>query len=159
MVEAARKGRRGQTVKTPPSLALVEGRGGGRDSGGRPVAPPPNFRRVAPDKPEDLSPDAARVWDLFLDELVRLPILAPLHGPALEVGCETYARWKTAKRQRLETGLLHENSQGTVANPLVGVEERASKDFRSWCHEFGLTPSAEASVSAGEVGGDDNPFA
>lgn len=148
----------------PRKLQLLNGRAPGRDSGGREVKPTPGFRRMPPDKPAGLSPDASRMWDLFVAELSRLQLTKPIDGPALEVGCETYARWKQAKRARLKLrgrGLLHMNSQGQAAHPLVGIEERASKDFRAWCSEFGLTPAAEGKLGGQEADGgeEDNPFA
>lgn len=160
MAESANKGRRGTTVPTPAKLKLLEGRGHGRDSGGRLVQEPPAFKRLPPAKPDDLSEDAAQLWDQFVAELSRLSLVKPLDGAALEILCETYARWKRAKRERID--LITKGAHGgRVADPLVGIEERASKDFRAWCAEFGLTPAAEAKLSTPDAdGGDDaNPFA
>lgn len=155
-VVAANAGRKAK----PANLRIVEGRGRGRDSGGRPIRLPPGFRRLPPVKPADLSEDAAEVWDEFVEELQRLQVTKPVDGPALEMACETYARWKTAKRERIAEGLTSENSQGRVTSPLVGIEERASKEFRAWCAEFGLTPAAEAKLRSPEAndGGENNPF-
>jgi P27 family predicted phage terminase small subunit len=88
---------------------------------------------------------------------------------ALEMACETYSRWHDARRVRFEMaldsevpghGLLGVNSQGLVAAPWVGIEERAAKDFRAWCNEFGLTPAAEMKLATTDpkAPGDDNPF-
>ena len=45
-------------------------------------------------------------------------------------------------------------------NPLVGVVERASAEFRAWCSEFGLSPAAEHKLSSPETDpGEENPFA
>ena len=150
----------GRTPK-PASLRLVEGRGRGRDSGGRVVQQPPGFVRLPPAKPSDLSPDASDLWDQFVGELQRLQLTKPLDGPALEILCETYARWKTAKVQRIAEGLTSVTSQGRGANALVGIEERAATQFRAFAAEFGLTPAAEAKLRPPEGGDgaqDDNPF-
>lgn len=152
----------------PAQLRVIQGRGtrkDGRetDSGGRPIEQGPNFVRSAPGKPDDLSPDAAVLWDLVVAQMTTLGLLKPLDGPALQVACENYARWKEAVRFRQAHALLAKNSQGTVAAPWIGIEERASREFRAWAAEFGFTPAAEKAL-AGEVGngsiggGGDNPF-
>ena len=135
---------------TPAKLKLIGGRGAGRDSGGRVVPDVPEFKRAIPEKPADLSPVAGRMWDQIIAELPRLELLKPLDGFALQVGCETFARWHAAKTTRLtqpNSGLLAKTSQGLGVSPLVRVESEASRDFRSWCAEFGLTPAAEIKLA------------
>lgn len=144
----------------PAALKLLQGVGNGRDSGGRPVGSVPAFKRVPPAKPEDLSAEAGALWDAVVAELGRLDVLKPLDGPALQMACETYARWCEAHRKRQNAGLLSENSQGTVTAPWVGIEERAAREFRIFCAEFGWTPAAEARLATGGLSEDpDNPFA
>lgn len=136
----------------PAHLKLIEGRGNGRDSGGRKVPQVPKFDRAVPEKPADLSPSAAAMWDAIVEKLPALDLLKPLDGFALQVGCETFARWYEAKKMRLaqpNNGLLSKNSQGLVVSPLVRIETEASREFRAWCAEFGLTPAAEVKLSAG----------
>lgn len=140
----------GRTAR-PAHLKLMNGRGNGTDSGGRAVPPPPNFSRAVPEKPADLSPPAAAMWDKIIEELPKANLLKPLDGFALQVGCETFARWYEAKRLRLtqpNAGLLAKTSQGMGVSPLVRVESEASREFRAWCAEFGLTPAAEVKLSA-----------
>lgn len=144
---AANAGRKGK----PAHLKLLDGRGPGRDSGGRPVPEPPKFERALPTKPGDLSPVASDMWDRIVDELPKADLLKPLDAFALQVGCETFARWYEAKRLRLSqpnAGLLAKTSQGMGVSPLVRVESEASREFRAWCAEFGLTPAAEVKLSA-----------
>lgn len=159
MAQAA-AGRKG----APAHLKLAGGRNAGKDSGGRPVAPPPPFARSVPTKPDDLSPAADRMWDAVVASLPDANLLKPLDGFALQVGCETWARWYEAKAARLRqaaagggplAGLLGKNSQGVIISPLVRIESEASRDFRAWCAEFGLTPAAEVKLSAGADGAGD----
>lgn len=103
------------------------------------------------------------MWDAIVAELPRVDLLKPLDGFALEVGCETYARWYHAKEARLKQanhGLLAKTSQGVGVSPLVRVEAEASRDFRAWCSEFGLTPAAESKLVAagGDPGGNGDLF-
>jgi P27 family predicted phage terminase small subunit len=174
---AASSGRKSR----PHGLKLIEGRGNGKDSGGRDLKPPPGFTRLPPEKPDGMSPTAADLWDRIVPELQRLQVTKPIDGPALEMLCETYARWHAARDMRLDAerrrvafesegkyvemvldsdgaGLLGRNSQGWTTAPWVGVEERAAKEFRAWCSEFGLTPAAESKIGGGGDDADDNPF-
>lgn len=154
---AANRGRK----PTPAGLKLVEGRSAGADSGGRPVKPAPAFRRLPPERPAELSNVAAELWDEFVAELQRLQLLAPIHGPALQLCCEAYARWREASAQLAADGMTYTSAQGLVKlNPLVGVVERASAEFRAWASEFGLSPAAENKLASPEAEpGEENPFA
>ena len=153
-------------IAKPASLRIVEGRGTRKDgqqtdSGGRVVKDGPGFTREAPPRPDTLSPDAAWLWDQVVDQMETLGLLKPLDGPALEIACETFARWRSAVRMRADDGMLAENSQGRVTAPWVGIEERAAMSFRQWAAEFGFTPAAEKALAGGgsdDSGGDDNPF-
>lgn len=160
MAAAANAGRKA----APRHLRVMAGSTGKdgtpRDSGGRPVEAPVNFTREAPAKPADMSEDASWLWDRVVEQMTTVGLLKPLDAAALEVACETFARWREAVRFRQAHALLSKNSQGTVAAPWIGIEERASKDFRAWCAEFGITPAAEKNLRA-ESGADDpanNPF-
>lgn len=158
---AANAGRKAK----PSHLKILDGRGNGRDSGGRTVPEPPKFQRAVPEKPigpdgkVDLSPAAERMWDAIIQELPKADLLKPIDGYALQVGCETFARWYEAKRLRLlqpNFGLLAKTSQGMGVSPLVRVESEASREFRAWCAEFGLTPAAEVKLAASVDPGGDN---
>lgn len=156
-------------VPQPAALRLLTGRAPGRDSGGRKVVPPPDFRRIPPNPPTWLSREAKAEWRRVVPGLARLDLLKEEDRAALTNYCETWATYVDAIRQVREQGIVVENrsvrKDGTESvwltkNPAVAVAEAASKLLRSWCHEFGLTPSAEARVTRG-VGEDDpdaNPF-
>lgn len=155
--------------KQPAALKLINGRNEGVDSGGRKVPVPPNFVRIPPDRPTHLTPIAADLWDKIVAELPKLGLLKELDGPSLEMLCETYARWREAKDMRLTfaaaapatKGIIAKNSQGFTVAPWVAAETQASKEFRSWCQEYGLTPSAEMSLAGpgAEQDAESNPFA
>jgi P27 family predicted phage terminase small subunit len=154
---AANAGRK----SAPPGLKLLQGRGPGRDSGGREVKPTPGFRRLPPTKPAELSPGAALVWDELVAELQRLQLLKPIDGLALQMACEAYVRWREASEQLAAEGMTYTSDTGLrKLNPLVGVVERAASEFRAWCAEFGMTPAAESKLASPEGGpGEENPFA
>jgi len=153
----------------PAPLKLIEGRGNGRDSGGRKVPTPPMFTRIPPEKPDHLTPYASEIWDRIVQDLPKLGLLKEVDGPSLEMLCETYSRWRVAVEMRMAAqkqapgtkGLIAKNSQGFVIAPWVNAETQASKEFRAWCAEYGLTPAAEMKLAmpTGDDEGDMNPFA
>ncbi len=131
----------------PAHLKIVEGRGHGRDSGGRLVPEVPGFERCVPTKPEHLTPVASELWDRIVPELARVGILKDGDGAALEFGCEAYSRWRAAKEQRVNEDLVIEGPHSRSANPLIGIEERAWKDYSLFSSKFGLTPSDEMKIA------------
>lgn len=146
----------------PAGLKLIEGRGGGRDSGGRQVKQPPGFVRLPPEAPEWLPDEARAEWERVVPELQRLRLLKPVDRAALTAYCLTWDRLVRAQKEIDDDGgsVLGENSQGRVRHPAVAVIEAASKELRAWAAEFGLSPSAESKLISPEAGdGEDNPFA
>lgn len=151
MATAANAGRKAK----PRALKIVQD-----NPGKRPLEPEINFGRGIPTKPEWLSPDAEFLWDLIIEQMRGVGLLKPVDAAALEVVCETFARWRDAMNMRRREGMLATNSQGRTTAPWVGIEERAGKEFRAWCSEFGLTPAAEKNVNGADESGDNlsNPF-
>lgn len=146
----------------PAGLKLIEGVRPGRDSGGRKVVEPPSFRRVPPEAPGWLPPEARAEWERVVPELARLDLLKPADRAALTAYCLAWDRLVQAQRQMQEDGsVLAVNSQGRVRHPAVAVIEAASKELRAWAGEFGLTPSAESKVGrqGADDGDEENPFA
>lgn len=145
---------RGRPAK-PRALKLVEG-----NPGKRPIEAEVPFTRGLPVKPDELSEDAAWLWDRVIEQMQSTGLLKPIDAASLEALCETFARYREAVRFRRERALLSSNSQGVVAAPWIGIEERASKEFRAWCSEYGLTPAAERNLAGrdGDPGDQDNPF-
>jgi len=149
------------TKAAPYKLKLLKSRRQGTDSGGRKLVEAPRFLRLPPDKPNDLSEFASELWDQVVDELQRLEILKPIDAAALTLACETWARAKTAQAVLNERGMTYTTPTGFVRiRPEVRIVVEAGREFRSWCSEFGLTPSAEGHLSSkGPSGDEDNPFA
>lgn len=145
----------------PAHLKLINGRGNGRDSGGREVKPTPGFVRLPPTPPAWLAGEARAMWDQVVAELSRLELLKPIDGPALATYCLTWARLVEAQDYISRNGILLETERGPIKHPAVLILESASKELRAWAAEFGLTPSAESRLGATKSpdGDDDNPFA
>jgi P27 family predicted phage terminase small subunit len=168
----------------PAHLKLVEGRGNGRDSGGRKVAETPKFQRLPPEAPEWLPDEAAAEWARVVPELTRLELLKPVDRASLTAYCLTWQRLVDAQKLVAENriveveaiknadgdvvdavtldgyGLLGKNSQGITRAPWIAIIEAASKELRAWAAEFGFTPSAENKLAVKESGDDESdPFA
>ncbi len=168
----------------PAALKLIEGRGNGRDSGGRKVESVPAFKRLPPEAPDWLPAEAAAEWERVVPELARLELLKPVDRASLTAYCLTWQRLVDAQKLVAENrvvqveairdadgdvvdavtldgyGLLGKNSQGITRAPWVAIIEAASKELRAWAAEFGFTPSAEVKLSVREADdGEDDPFA
>jgi P27 family predicted phage terminase small subunit len=133
----------------PAGLRLLKGRSEARDSGGRLVAPSPNFVREAPEPPEWLCVEARAEWDRVVPGLERLDLLKPEDRAVLAAYCVTYARFVEAVRiYRAEgTTIVNPDSGNLRRHPAVGIAEAAAAQLRSLGAEFGLTPASERAVS------------
>lgn len=159
----------GRTAQ-PAALQLLKGRGNGTDSGGRKVATPPPFKRVAPKPPTWLSREAAAEWKRVVPGLQRLDLLKEEDRATLAAYCETWATYMSATRDVTRRGLTVFKVTTTrsgdvieqeIPNPSVIIARAAGKELRAWATHYGLTPSAETALSKGGDDGTegDNPFA
>jgi P27 family predicted phage terminase small subunit len=150
-------------TRRPAGLRLLNGRGEGRDSGGRVVTPPPPFKRHAAAPPTWLCREAAAEWRRVVPGLERLEVLKPEDRAALTVYCETWARFVAAVRQYRAEGMVVTNpdSGRQHQHPAVSIATAAASQLRAFAAEFGLTPAAEHRLNAANLAaGDDenNPF-
>lgn len=150
----------GRTAQ-PAALKLIKGRGEGKDSAGRPVNPGPAFKRLPPNPPSWLTPEAKAEWKRVVPSLSRLDLLKPEDRAALAAYCEAWATFVAATQQVKKEGLTINAKQGTLPHPAVGIARAAGRELRSWAAHFGLTPSTEQALARGaDDGGEgDNPFA
>jgi P27 family predicted phage terminase small subunit len=158
-------------AKQPAKLLLLNGRKAGQDSAGRPVDTPPAFKRLAPEPPSWLSPEARSEWEHIVPGLTRLDLVKPEDRATLTMYCELWSRWVTAVRDIAENGQVVQNrsvkKDGTESvwwtkNPSVQVAEQAETRLRQFANDFGLTPAGERNVSVRDTGREhesDNPFA
>lgn len=148
----------------PAGLKLIEGRGHGTDTGGRPVKTVPEFARAAPQAPDWLPAEARAEWDRVVPEMDRLGLLKRIDRAALTAYCMTWARLVEASAIVAREGMvLQEDKQGKAQrHPALLTAEAASKELRAWAQEFGLSPSSEqrlGSTKGGDDGAQGNPFA
>lgn len=146
----------------PAGLKLVNGRGEGRDSGGRPVATPPKFEREAPEPPDWLSEEALAEWDRVVPQLEALDLLKTADRAMLVAYCETWDMYMTAVLKVRAEGMTITNPESGLErkHPVLAVVTEMAGLLRGFAREFGLTPSAEGGlVKAPKGDGDeDDPF-
>lgn len=136
---------------------------------------------LRPTKPTWLSKYAAECWDLHAPELERMALLTKLDAGAFALACESFALARTALeelRPRKGDGTIDRRQKGLTTtevdrvhggmlkrHPAAALYLQASGDYRRWCDQFGLTPSARIglrparssgpSSSTGGAGDDD----
>ncbi len=144
----------------PAPLKLLKGVRPGRDSGGRKVKTPPAFKRVMPTPPSWLGEEAAAEWRRVVPELQRLDMLKSADRGSLAALCEAWETFVTATREARKEPVQKLPGGRLLASPWVGIARAASRDYRAWAQEFGLTSSAEQALGhRGPEPDDDNPFA
>jgi P27 family predicted phage terminase small subunit len=143
-------------------LLLLNGRSDGRDSGGRVVPTPPNFKRSAPNPPTWLSREARAEWRRIVPGLEALDLIKAEDRAALVVWCETWSRFVLAVKTYRAEGITLVNPESGRAHrhPAVGIAETAAAQLRAYAAEFGLSPASERRLGTTAPGGDneDNPF-
>ena len=145
----------------PTTLKILHGNPGKRPLPTNEPKPPP----LAPKCPAWLHKDAKKEWKRIAPQLERLGLLSELDMAALAGYCQSYARYKEAEEliakhgttyeihERNRDGSLKCNKQGEPilrsmqARPEVSIANKSLLQIRSFCAEFGLTPSARARMS------------
>jgi P27 family predicted phage terminase small subunit len=124
------------------ALRSLEGRGNGRDSGGRRIRPATSASKgVRLKRPADLSPFAAQHWVMMTAKGNEFRFKASDVGP-LTMLCEAWARWKQAQCIVEREGLTVANTRGGERRHPAAIEaERAEASYRSWLTALGLAPS------------------
>ncbi len=131
----------------PAALKLLNGRGPGKDSAGRPVNEGPKFVRDAPNPPSWLGREASAEWRRVVPELGRLRLLSRVTRASLTAYCETWEVFATATKALHADGLIYEAKQGLIPHPAVNVQRQAGAELRRWAIEYGLTPASEQRIS------------
>lgn len=141
-------GKRGPRT-TPTALKLVRGNPGKRAlNHSEPKAPAPV---KAPSPPAHLD-DAAKIcWNELAPLLLGMRLLTDADYRALELLCATYSEWRSARVAVANAGATYETvneSGGRIvrAHPAVAIAADAWRRSRQMMIEFGLTPSARATI-------------
>jgi len=117
---------------------------------------------VAPRVPKDLDVYERECWDMHAPELDRLGLLTALDGASFRFACTSYSLARhslDAMKPRTKSGAIDRRKKGyqvVINDPAHGgglrrhpaflTYRQAASDYRAWCTEFGLTPSARVSL-------------
>lgn len=147
----------------PPRLKLLNGRGDGKDSAGRPIPTPPKFAREAPEPPDWLDGEALAEWERVAPSLEELDLLKTADRATLAAYCETWARYVAAVAEYKVNGLtlINPDSGRVGKNPAVAIAETAAAQLRTYANDFGLSPAAERAISTAvktDDSTDDDPY-
>lgn len=116
----------------------------------------PQLPVKTPDRPANLSDDAARAWTRMVNLIEPMKVFATVDGGALERMCETYALVRKLQDEVAEHGVTYwsDGPSGRLLkmNPAVAALRAADTLLKGYFIEFGMTPSARVRVHSGEGG-------
>lgn len=133
----------------PTYLKVLEGNPGKRKIN----KAEPKPRPVAPKCPSWLNREAKREWRRIAPELERLGLLTIVDGTALAGYCQSYARWREAEEflEKHGTIFVIKDDEGKPKYmqqvPQVSIAQKSLQAVKSFCAEFGLTPSSRSRMS------------
>lgn len=151
--------------RKPTRLKVIEGNRGHRDLD--PESEPQfTIPDDMPDPPTMLDEYAREEWDRVAPELYGNGLLTLPDAAGLGAYCQAYSTWRTASEQfaadrqdnaaARSKGLVVITKQGNrIQNPLLGIVNKARADMVKLGAEFGLTPSARASLQGAKRGDED----
>lgn len=134
----------------PTRLKVIEGNRGKRPIKKDEPKPPP----AAPTPPSWLGREAKAEWRRVVPELDRLGMISLIDRAALVAYCETWETYVAAVRAARKDGVLVQGERGMVKNPAQQIARDAGAALRSWCEQFGFTPSARGRMSVPGAGND-----
>ena len=142
-------------AKIPPAIKILRSTGMTKDgqykdSGGRPIQPPPPFREGIPSPPNHLDEDGQAYWNAVVPELAAAGILRLVDQGALGELCACYSLVRGAERHRRAAANQDDELKWWRQ------EIAAHQELRHRQVEMGLTPSAEGKIGRPAVA--DNPF-
>lgn len=113
----------------------------------------PKPRKKIPHCPKHLDKWAKAEWKRMAPILLRLGVLTEADGTALAAYCQLYSRWVQLENRIQNVGdFMLEDKQ----HPLIVASRQTLQLLRSFCTEFGMTPSARGRmVAPGEKEDDD----
>jgi len=109
-----------------------------------------------PECPEHLSGLAAEAWANWTADLAAMGLSKHPDAIMLEGACVAYARAVEADEMVRKEGLIVGGLEDPKAHPAIGISEKSWRQVRSFCTEFGLTPSSRTRLAL-DKGADQGP--
>lgn len=115
---------------------------------------------ILPVCPDDTPDHVREIWDYTVAHLDRMKLASASDRDALITYCWAVANHRAAGVVLASSTLLVKGAMGSeVPNPALRIQRESAVMIRQFAQEFGLTPSARASIEVkGDDGNEDNPF-
>ena len=143
--------------KIPTELHILNGNPSKiKDLGKNEPKPAP----ICPECPEWLCKDAKKEWERISPQLEKLGLLTQIDMAALVGYCESWAQYKKAIEFIQKNGEVYpiKDDNGKIKYlqqfPQVSIANKALINIKSFCTEFGMTPSARSRMIV--AGADEN---
>lgn len=146
-----RKNNRGQGRKRTPT-AIKIARGTDKPHRNERMNPhEPDAPTGIPPCPEHLGTEARAEWENICKLMAELGVLSPVYQRSLELYVRAYSNYRKAMDMvdKLGLSIVRRNKNGeteVVRNPFCTEAHKYHEECYRWLTEFGLTPSAKASV-------------
>lgn len=109
--------------------------------------------------PPWLDKEAKREWCRLTNALADAHLLSVVDRAALTAHCEAWAEFVFCVKELRRLGLTFTTDNGYVCqHALVGVKNKAVERMNRFIQQFGLSPSARASIPAGNQQSDVDPI-
>lgn len=112
---------------------------------------------VSTEAPTDLNEWGQKYWIDIMDEYKKIGLITKVDVGALHSLCYWYGLMNEAadivSAKGLEVQVEKHTQRGdivmvTETNPMIAVADKAFKNYKSMCVEFGLTPASRTRISA-----------
>jgi len=146
----------------PTQLKLIDGNPGRQKFD---VIPDPPLEE-RPKAPEYLDENGLWAWNWLLDNLEIMGLLSAADVVMMEMFSATYMRYRIAEQELaklresgdLNAVLMKTKKGNVVQQPLIGIINQAVNRLKTFASEFGLTPSARASLGLDKNRGKKSKF-
>jgi P27 family predicted phage terminase small subunit len=112
-----------------------------------------------------MSDKARETWGYVSGILDRMGVLTEADALALELLCEAYADYLSARAEIDDFGSNYYTTVSQAggvmhrSHPAVAVMQDADRRIKAWLVEFGKTPSSRSRIKADDGGEKDDPLA
>jgi len=143
----------------PTALKLLEGNPGKRPLPESEPKPVP----TAPKRPAWLTGEGKKMWERLAPQLEALGLLTQIDGEAFAAVCQCWKTFVECQRHLKKHGLTYVyintlGAENEIERPQVKIGQKALDQFKSFCSEFGLTPSSRTRITIETPSGEIDPM-
>ena len=123
----------------------------------------PKPKPVAPTMPTWLKGEGKKMWERLVPELENLGLFTIVDGETFAAACQSWKVFVECQKFIEKNGLtyLYTNKNGSeniIERPEVKIGQKSLDQFRSFCTEFGLTPSSRTRIDIRSSESDYDPM-